>query len=42
MSDPKTLAECLDAAKDGTEFAAVINQLFRLLETKPTETEAED
>ena len=41
MSEPKTLAECLDAARDGNEFAAVINQLFAVLETKSTETETD-
>ena len=30
--DPKTLAERLDAAQDGREFARVINSLFGILE----------
>ena len=32
MTDPKTFPEKLDAAKNGTEFAAAINDLFNALE----------
>jgi len=32
VNDPKTIAEQLDAAKTGEEFARVINGLFGLLE----------
>ena len=32
MNEPKTVAEQLDAAKDGQEFAQVINGLFGALE----------
>ena len=32
MTEPKTVAEQLDAAKDGQEFAQVINGLFGALE----------
>jgi len=32
MPEIKTIAEQLDAAKDGKEFAAVITQLFGVLE----------
>jgi hypothetical protein len=33
MSEPKTLAECLDAARTGSEFGAVLQRLFATLET---------
>jgi len=32
MPEIKTIAEQLDAAKDGKEFAAVITQMFGLLD----------
>lgn len=32
MSDPKTLAEQLDAARNGEEFGSVIQGLFRTVE----------
>lgn len=32
MSDPKTLAEQLDAARNGEEFGQVIQGLFRTVE----------
>ena len=32
MPEIKTIAEQLDAAQDGKEFAAVLTQLFSLLE----------
>lgn len=32
MSEPKTLAEQLDAAKSGAEFASVIDSLFKTAE----------
>jgi hypothetical protein len=32
MTEPKTLAEFLDAARNGQEFGAVINRLFTILE----------
>lgn len=32
MSDPKTIAEKLDAAQDGEQFGAVLKQLFHALE----------
>jgi len=32
MSEPKTLAECLDAARTGDEFGAVLQRLFATLE----------
>ena len=32
MSEPKTLAECLDAARNGDEFGAVLGRLFAILE----------
>ena len=32
MTDPKTFPEKLDAAKNGAEFAAVLNDLFTALE----------
>ena len=35
--DPKTLAEALDETRDGTEFAAVINRLFGILEAAKDE-----
>ena len=31
--EPKTLAECLDAAQTGEEFGAVISRLFDTLES---------
>lgn len=34
MSDPKTLAEQLDAARNGVEFAQVIQGMFRTLERR--------
>jgi|APGre2960657404_1045060.scaffolds.fasta_scaffold48756_3 hypothetical protein len=34
MSEPKTLAECLDAARDGDEFGAVLGRLFAILEAE--------
>lgn len=30
--EPKTLAECLDEARNGDEFGAVLNRLFETLE----------
>lgn len=33
-NEPKTLAEQLDAAKDGQEFGQVINNLFAALERR--------
>ena len=32
MNEPKTVAEKLDAAKDGQEFGQVLNGLFGALE----------
>lgn len=32
MSDPKTFPEKLDAAKNGQEFAAVLEELFTALQ----------
>jgi hypothetical protein len=38
MPEIKTIAEQLDAAKDGKEFAAVITQMFGLLEQARDDT----
>ena len=32
MTEPKTLAECLDEARNGDEFGAVLGRLFAILE----------
>ena len=32
MTNPRTIAEQLDAARDGTEFGAVLGGLFAALE----------
>jgi len=32
MTDPKTVAEKLDAAQNGEQFGAVLSDLFRALE----------
>lgn len=41
MTDPKTLAEKLDAAQNGEQFGAVLNQLFRALERAKDEVDEE-
>ncbi len=33
MTDPKTFAQRLDAAQDGQEFGAVIDDMFKALES---------
>ena len=38
MPEIKTIAEQLDAAKDGKEFAAVITQMFGLLDQARDDT----
>ena len=37
MSEPKTLAECLDEARNGAEFGAVLGRLFAILEQREDE-----
>ena len=41
MTDPRTIPELLDAARDGREFAAVLGGLFTALE-KARDEEAGD
>lgn len=41
MTDPKTIPERLDAARDGAEFAAVLQGLFGALE-RAMDAEAAD
>ena len=40
MNEPKTLAERLDAAQNGEEFAEVIEGLFKFLEKARDEEES--
>ena len=40
MTEPKTIPERLDAARDGTEFAAVLGELFGALEKAREEGDA--
>lgn len=42
MNDPKTIAEKLDAAQDGQQFGAVLNQLFSALEKAKDEVDEEN
>ena len=42
MTEPKTLAEKLDAARDGREFAAVLGGLFAALEQARDEDGTDD
>lgn len=39
MTEPKTLAEKLDAAQTGDEFAGVLNDLFGYLEKRRDDEE---
>ena len=41
MTEPKTIPERLDAARDGTEFAAVLGSLFIALEQARDEVDDE-
>lgn len=41
MTDPKTFPERLDAAKNGEEFASVLNGLFSALEAAMDEEREE-
>ena len=42
MSEPKTVAEQLDAAQDGAEFGRVLNGFFAALDKARWESEDDD
>ena len=42
MSEPKTVAEKLDAARNGEEFGQVLNGLFAALDQARAEEAADD